>query len=223
MSAAQQAMPWGAKNGDRRPDWETPTVLFREIERRYAHGGAFTVDVCAAAHNAKCERFLTEEQDCLKTPWGEVASGEVAWLQPPFDDIGPFVARAVEQLDQHRIDQCVAFIPARSDRRWWHEIVLRRGVLIPVQGRCSFVTPPGWEPSQGSMLSKRGFLEAHGGKPGSHAEPMAIVLFERPLYLPDWCAAREPDFVDGLLAVRAELAAEGVTADPLQLIAELGR
>lgn len=38
---------------------------------------------------------------------------------------------------------------------------------------------------------------------------------------PDGCAAREPDFVDGLLSVRAALAAEGVTADPLQLIAEL--
>lgn len=42
---SQQAMPWGAKNGDRRPDWETPTVLFREIERRYAHGGRFDVEV----------------------------------------------------------------------------------------------------------------------------------------------------------------------------------
>ena len=176
---SQQAMPWGAKNGGRRPDREPPNVLFREIERRYAHGGRCTVDVCAAAHNAKCERFITEEQDCLKTPWGEVASGDVAWLQPPFDDIGPFVARAVEQLDQQRIDQCVAFIPARSDRRWWNEVVVQRGRIVPVWGRATFVPPPGW-------VGKRGETEA-----GSHAEAMAIVLFERPLYLPDFCLARD--------------------------------
>ncbi len=28
---SQQAMPWGSKHGERRPDWETPTVLFKEI------------------------------------------------------------------------------------------------------------------------------------------------------------------------------------------------
>jgi hypothetical protein len=36
-----------------------------------------------------------------------------------------------------------------------------------------------------------------------------------------WCTAREPDLLDGLLAARASMAAEGVTADPLRLIAEL--
>lgn len=206
---SQQAMPWGSKHGERRPDWETPTVLFKEIERRYAHGGAFTVDVCAASHNAKCPRFITAEMDCLKTPWGEVASGDVAWLQPPFEDIGPFVERAVEQLDQQRIDQCVAFIPARSDRRWWNEVVVQRGRIVPVWGRAAFVPPPGW-------VGKRGETAA-----GSHGEAMAIVIFERPLYLPDLCVAREPDLLDGLLQARASMQAEGITADPLRLIEEL--
>lgn len=208
---SQQAMPWGAKNGDRRPDWETPTVLFREIERRYAHGGAFTVDVCAAAHNAKCPRFITEEQDCLKTPWGEVASGEVAWLQPPFDDIGPFVARAVEQLDQHRIDQCVAFIPARSDRQWWNEVVVQRGRIVQVWGRATFIPPPGW-------VGKRGETEA-----GSHAEAMAIVLFERPLYLPDFCLARDvgPDGPRGDHRGTIPGKPEGATPLPWRLLPEV--
>ncbi len=54
MTAAQQAMPWGALSGDRLPDWETPWPMFREIERMFAYAGRFTVDVCASKDNAKC-------------------------------------------------------------------------------------------------------------------------------------------------------------------------
>ena len=209
MSAAkQQAMPWGALSGDRLPDWETPWALYREIERRYAHGARFTVDVCASDSNAKCPRHFTAERSCLEHPWGEVGSAEVAWLQPPFGEIGQMVARAVEQLDQRRIVQCVGFFPARTDRAWWDRFITRRAarVILP-RGRATFVPPEGFD-----------------GKVTSHAEPMAIVIWEHPLELPPLCRDQpRPDLLGVLIEARKEMAAQGVELDPLKLIKELDR
>lgn len=39
------------------------------------------LDVCASEQNKKCERFITEQQDTLVTPWGE---GNLCWLSPPY-------------------------------------------------------------------------------------------------------------------------------------------
>lgn len=177
----QTAMAWAAKSGDHRPDWRTPWPLFDEIVRRYAFGGRVDVDVCADAANAKAPRFITAEMDALITPWGEVGSGDVAWLQPPFDGIGPLIARAVQMLDEDRIAQCLAFVPARCDRAWWHTVVLRRGRQIALEGRATFEPPPGYV-----------------GKVSSWAEPMALISFERPLSLSAyaWHAPRAVDVAD---------------------------
>lgn len=45
----------------------------------------FTVDVAAAAHNTKCERYYDRETDGLAQSW----AGEVVWCNPPYSAIGP--------------------------------------------------------------------------------------------------------------------------------------
>ena len=53
-------------------DWGTPVKLIQDLEKQY---GKFTIDVCASANNAKCERYFTKEQDGLKQSWqGEKTS-----------------------------------------------------------------------------------------------------------------------------------------------------
>ena len=47
--------------------------------------GPFTVDVAAAPHNTKCERFYTAEQDGLAQSW----AGETVWCNPPYSSILP--------------------------------------------------------------------------------------------------------------------------------------
>lgn len=179
--SAQGAMPWAAKSGPRLQNWGTTWALVREIERRYAYGGRITIDVCADAANAKAARYITAEQDALITPWGDPREPTVAWLQPPFGSIGPLAHRAVHQLDAGNCEQVIAYWPARTDREWWHEVVLRRGIQVPLTGRYAFEPPPSWTEDV-----------------SSHAEPMALVLFERPLHLPTFSWRREAAPVVGV-------------------------
>lgn len=209
MNAAQQAMPWGALSGDRLPDWETPWPMFRELERMFAYAGRFTVDVCASKENAKCPRFFTEEDSCLIQPWGAVGSDECAWLQPPFGDIDPFVRAAVEQtIEQRRVKRTVGFFPMRTDRAWWHRFVVPFARVHHSVGRAQFDPPVGYE-----------------GDVTGHAEPMAIVVWEHAIHLPDFRTApkdmREPGLLGLLVEVRKEAEAENITGDPLAMIAEL--
>lgn len=47
-------------------EWATPHKLFDELNAEFG----FTLDPCATPENAKCERFLTKDQDGLSQPWG---------------------------------------------------------------------------------------------------------------------------------------------------------
>lgn len=49
--------------------WETPQDLFDKLDAEHH----FTLDVCAVKENAKCENYITPEQDGLKVEWGGVA------------------------------------------------------------------------------------------------------------------------------------------------------
>ena len=52
-----------------RDDWETPAALFRELDAIHH----FELDPFSNGENAKCERFLTKDDDALKTGWGGVS------------------------------------------------------------------------------------------------------------------------------------------------------
>lgn len=47
-------------------NWATPQWLFDELDKVFS----FTLDPCASAENAKCEKYYTREQDGLKQNWG---------------------------------------------------------------------------------------------------------------------------------------------------------
>lgn len=108
------------------------------------HFGDFTLDVAAAPHNAKCERYYTEDDNGLELPW----TGRV-WCNPPYSDIGAWVAKAWaewrSQVDLHLI---VMLLPAnRTEQRWWQEQVeprRDRGKALRVEflpSRLRFIKP----------------------------------------------------------------------------------
>ncbi|WP_242834032.1 phage N-6-adenine-methyltransferase [Desulfitobacterium hafniense] len=69
--------------------WETPQDFFNALDRIYR----FTVDVCATAENAKCQRYFTPEMDGLSQEW----SG-VCWMNPPYGrQIADWVKKAYEE------------------------------------------------------------------------------------------------------------------------------
>lgn len=88
---------------------------FAEFSRRL---GPFTLDVAAAPHNAKCDRYFTLEDDGLAQSW----SGERVWCNPPYSAIEPWVRKAWAEAYWTR--GIVMLLPAnRTEQRWWQDLV----------------------------------------------------------------------------------------------------
>ncbi len=91
----------------------TPQWLVDQLAREF---GAFDLDPCATAGNAKAPRFYTRDQDGLSQPW----EGRI-WLNPPYGrEIGAWLRRAAQAgAEGHLV---VALVPARSTgTQWWME------------------------------------------------------------------------------------------------------
>jgi hypothetical protein len=120
-------------------DRATDPVLFTWLTHRFG----FTLDVAAAPHNAKCERYFTTDQDGLEQSW----AGETVWCNPPYSDIAPWVAKAWAEHRTAR--EIVMLLPAnRTEQRWWQELVEpyrdRPGTPLVVEflpGRPRFLRP----------------------------------------------------------------------------------
>lgn len=110
--------------------WETPQDLFDKLNNEFQ----FTLDVCATAENAKCDKFYTEEQDGLKHPW----KGTV-WCNPPYGrGIGQWVRRAL--FASVSGSTVVMLLPARTDTKWFHDYIYKRNnvEIRFIRGRLKF-------------------------------------------------------------------------------------
>lgn len=124
-------------------EWSTPDDLFAELGDIFH----FDLDACASAHNAKCGRFFSREQDALRQRW----AGTV-WMNPPYGRrIGAFMQKAFEESKLGATVVCL--VPSRTDTAWWHTYA-RQGQIIFLRGRLRF-----------------------GGATSSAPFPSAIVIF----------------------------------------------
>jgi len=125
-------------------DWSTPQDLFDELNATFR----FTLDACASAENAKCEKYFTAEDNALHQEWG----GTV-WMNPPYGRaIGGFMFKALQSSRQDGAT-VVCLVPARTDTAWWHNYA-KHGTIIYLRGRLKF-----------------------GGSKTSAPFPSAIVIF----------------------------------------------
>lgn len=146
----QQTAKRGAS--DEVDDRGTDPAFIATLEARF---GAFTLDVAAAAHNAKAPEFYTREDDGLAQPW----SGQV-WCNPPYSDCGAWVQKAWAEWGEQSLlrrqsfpSLIVMLLPAnRVEQKWWQEHVEpyrdRPGSPLRVEflpGRMRF-NRPGWTP-----------------------------------------------------------------------------
>lgn len=123
--------------------------------------GGFTLDVAAAAHNTKCERYFTREDNGLDQPW----AGERVWMNPPYSDIEPWMVKAWEEWPRTR--GIVALLPAnRTEQTWWQRHIEprrdRAGSPLTIEflpGRLRFLKPgqnlvgPNQRPPFGCLLA----------------------------------------------------------------------
>lgn len=122
-------------------DRGTDPEFFAKVSERF---GGFTLDVAAAPHNAKCERFYTQQDDGLTQPW----NGRI-WCNPPYSGLGDWLAKAWAEWSSGRSELIVMLLPAnRTEQRWWQDHVepFRDRVGSPLKveflpGRMRFIKP----------------------------------------------------------------------------------
>jgi phage N-6-adenine-methyltransferase len=79
----------------------------------------FDLDVAAAPHNAKCERYYTRADDGLYQPW----YGSV-WCNPPYSGLYDWVEKAWHEWRLSASGVIVMLLPAnRPEQKWWQEFV----------------------------------------------------------------------------------------------------
>lgn len=101
-------------------EWATPVEVFDPLHAEFG----FTVDAAAAEWNAKLPRFWDKTIDGLRQNW----FGEVVWCNPPYSDIGGWLAKAVGTTWSRSFPAtAVCLVPCSPDRHWWSRYV---------EGRC---------------------------------------------------------------------------------------
>ena len=110
-------------------DWETPKVLFDNLNARYH----FTLDAASSDANAKCEHHFTQEDDGLSQSW----NGERVFCNPPYGrQIKAWVEKASREADNGTL--IVMLLPARTDTSWFHEYIYHKAHINFLRGRLKF-------------------------------------------------------------------------------------
>lgn len=140
FKAQNHAQQTGRRGPNPKVDDRATTVAdFEPLAERF---GGFTVDVAAASHNTKCERFYSIEDDGLAQSW----AGERVWCNPPYSSIEPWIVKAHAEMAAG-CELVVMLLPAnRTEQGWWQRQVeqRRREGSIEVEflpGRMRFIAP----------------------------------------------------------------------------------
>jgi site-specific DNA-methyltransferase (adenine-specific) len=72
----------------------------------------------------------------LNQSWG----GHSCWMNPPYSQISKWVAKAVDETTKDETTRVVCLLPARTDTKWFHELVVPNAdEIIFLKGRIMFV------------------------------------------------------------------------------------
>lgn len=110
-------------------DWSTPQELFDIPDKIW--GLDYTFDCAADEGNAKCRNWSS---DSLEIPW----EGRV-WCNPPYSMAKQFVKKGLEEIAEGRVDLITFLIPARTDTRLWHDLLVPNAEeIVFLRGRVKF-------------------------------------------------------------------------------------
>ena len=110
--------------------WTTPNDLFDRLNVIYN----FTLDPCATALSAKCNKYFTMEDDGLIQDWG----GNTVFMNPPYGrQVSRWVKKAFEESKKLNT-KVVCLLPARTDTKWWHEYCMKADEIHFIKGRLKF-------------------------------------------------------------------------------------
>jgi len=111
-------------------EWDTPQAFFDKLDKQFE----FTLDPCATAASAKCDKYFTEEDDGLAQDW----RGHTVFVNPPYGrGIGAWLKKGYEESKKHNT-VVVMLVPSRTDTKWWHDYIMKAKEVHLVRGRLKF-------------------------------------------------------------------------------------
>lgn len=152
--------------------WQTPKHLAAAFRVEYD----LVLDAAASQDNAICPVFFdgTEGSDGLLCPW--TAPGAGVWVNPPYEDVGPWIAKAFKEVYETRnCDRVVLLVPAAVGVSWFTGACLKAEVHL-FDERIKFELPP----AESLPAELRVKLYHPNGKPKvSPGGGNALIIIER--------------------------------------------
>lgn len=99
--------------------WATPPEFRADLDAEFG----FTFDPCP----------LHSEVDGLTVPWGRRV-----FCNPPYSNIRAFLERGLSEMARGAVELVVYLIPARTDTRWFHDLILGKAEVRFIKGRLKF-------------------------------------------------------------------------------------
>ena len=122
------------KPGKSRQDYGTPLDLLAAVRERLVIDD-FVCDLAASVDNTVCPVYISEEQDSLVSDWPRT-NGGWCWLNPPYKNIEPWVAKAVASTTHC---QTAMLVPASVGSNWWNRYVDGFAYQLFLNPRLTFV------------------------------------------------------------------------------------
>jgi phage N-6-adenine-methyltransferase len=127
------------KPGRSKQDWCTPKELLNAIRKRLGIQ-KFDIDLAATGQNAVSEIYFAEDEHggalAPHKQW-HWQRGGWCWCNPPYADIGPWVARACDEAIKG--GQIAMLVPASVGAEWWKQYVDTHAYVLFLNGRITFV------------------------------------------------------------------------------------
>jgi phage N-6-adenine-methyltransferase len=126
----------GALHWSKFQDWATPQVFVDWLEDELKL--SFIIDACATKYTRKCPDYFTLKDDGLNQEWLTV--GDV-FLNPPYakgvQEL--WINKAVKECMLGNCKSVVALIPARTETKLFHELIVPNAAAIYfLKGRINF-------------------------------------------------------------------------------------
>lgn len=138
----------------RRDTWATPHSFYAVMDHLFHP----SIDVCAMPTNSKCQTFIAPPNfessasevkfitgrtlagvDAMKTSWA--GYGSVAWCNPPYSDIMPWMDRASEMTKEGVTTIMLSHHGLAT--KWFHKHASQVAGLWILTPRINFIAPEG--------------------------------------------------------------------------------
>lgn len=124
------------KPGESKQDYESPSDLLGAVIHRF---GSLHVDLACTERNKKAPIAVTPEKDSLRLDWLFEFGSQRCWLNPPYEEIGPWAERCSRYGAKADLGRIFFLVPASVGTEWFRHHVWQRSYVLFLNPRVTFV------------------------------------------------------------------------------------